>query len=155
MMPRFGIWLLWLSLWPGTPAAVVDAREFPNEELRARYDQLIYELRCPQCLNINLAGSDGAVAKDLRREVHRMLLEGRSDREILNFMQARYGDFILYRPPLTFGTLLIWLGPFMLLLGGFLWLLHIFRRQPETRVMTEDERAQLEAILQGEDDSRP
>ena len=75
--------------------ASIDAYPFPNEELAVRYDALIAELRCPQCLNTNLAGSDAMIAQDLRREVHRMLLDGRSDDEILDFMHERYGDFIL------------------------------------------------------------
>ena len=66
--------------------ASIDAYPFPNKELTDRYEQLISELRCPQCLNTNLAGSDAMIAQDLRREVHRMLIEGKTDKEVLDFM---------------------------------------------------------------------
>lgn len=96
--------------------AAIDAYPFPNAELRARHNALIEELRCPQCLNTNLAGSDSMIAKDLRREVHRMLLAGMSDEEILDFMHERYGDFILYKPRLQKGTLVLWFGPLVFFL---------------------------------------
>ena len=91
-----------------------------NSEQKARYESLIDELRCPQCLNISLAGSDAMIARDLRREVHRMLLAGKSDVEILDFMYQRYGDFILYRPQFKAATLLLWLGPLVFLLVALL-----------------------------------
>ena len=78
--------------------AAIDAYAFPDETLRDRYNGLIDELRCPQCLNTNLAGSDAMVAKDLRREVHRLVLEGKSDDEVLEFMYERYGC-LLYTSP--------------------------------------------------------
>ena len=95
---------LFLLLVCNISFASIDAYPFPNEELRQRYDNLIAELRCPQCLNTNLAGSDAMIAQDLRREVHRMLLDGMEDDEILTFMHERYGDFILYEPRLGVGT---------------------------------------------------
>ena len=106
-----------LLLLAAAPAwASIEAYPFPDEALEHRYNALIGELRCPQCLNTNLAGSDAMIAQDLRREVHRMLLE------ILAFMQERYGDFILYRPAVAPGTLLLWLGPLLLVaLAAVLW----------------------------------
>ena len=103
--------------------ASIDAYPFPNKELTDRYEQLISELRCPQCLNTNLAGSDAMIAQDLRREVHRMLIEGKTDKEVLDFMYFRYGDFVLYDPRFDLKTLALWLSPVLLFLAaGFIWL---------------------------------
>ncbi|MDH5737829.1 MAG: cytochrome c-type biogenesis protein CcmH, partial [Gammaproteobacteria bacterium] len=93
----------------------------------ARYQRLINELRCPQCLNTNLAGSDAMIAKDLRREVHEQVLAGKTDEEILSFMQARYGDFVLYRPRLKLSTVLLWGGPVLVLLIGLVLIVRVVR----------------------------
>ena len=98
-----------------TTQAAIDAYPFPDDAMRARHNALIDELRCPQCLNTNLAGSDAMIAQDLRREVHRMLLAGQDDDEILDFMHQRYGDFILYRPRFNLATAVLWLGPIVFL----------------------------------------
>ncbi len=87
--------LLAFLLVPGIGAlAAVDVREFDNETDRARYQSFIDELRCPKCQNQNLAGSDAPIAKDLRDQVYRLIEEGRSDKEIVDFMVERYGDSI-------------------------------------------------------------
>jgi cytochrome c-type biogenesis protein CcmH len=127
--------------------AAIDAYPFPNERLQQRYDVLIAELRCPQCLNTNLAGSDAMIAQDLRREVHRMLLDGHADDHILTFMHERYGDFILYRPRLGAGTLVLWLGPMLLLIvAGFVWL-RLARAKPELVEINTKEQARLDELL--------
>ena len=83
-----------------------------------RFNQLTLELRCLVCQNQNLADSDAQLAHDLRAEVHEMLLAGKSDDEIKQFMVERYGDFVLYRPPVQKNTYLLWLAPMALLLIG-------------------------------------
>lgn len=128
-------------------SGAIDAYGFADEAARARYERLIAELRCPQCLNTNLAGSDAMIARDLRREVRRLVLEGRPDREILDFMHARYGDFILYRPRLDAGTALLWFGPLGLLLAaGLAWLAVVRARRPAV-VLSEEEQARLARLL--------
>lgn len=127
--------------------AAIDAYPFPNEKLEARYNDLIEELRCPQCLNTNLAGSDAMIAKDLRREVHRMLLEGKSNEEILDFMHDRYGDFILYQPRVTPATYLLWYGPFVLLGIGAIIAGLVIRRRQASPDLTDDEEARLKQLL--------
>ena len=87
--------------------AQVDTFEFDNDEQQGRFRQLSNELRCPMCQNTNLSGSTGGVAEDLRREIHRMILEGMSNEEIEQFMFERYGDFIFYRPRLRAETILL------------------------------------------------
>lgn len=116
-------WLLFAMLvgfLPVSAANTVEGLSFPDQETRERYNGLIDELRCPQCLNTNLAGSDAMIAMNLRREVHRMVLEGRSNDEIKQFMFERYGDFILYQPRLMPSTLVLWLAPGLILVMGLL-----------------------------------
>lgn len=129
--------------------AAIDAYPFPNEQMRERYHRLIDELRCPQCLNTNLAGSDSMIARDLRREVHGQLLAGKSDEEILEFMHERYGDFILYKPRLKAGTVVLWFTPAFLILVAALVLVRIMMRsQPEDDpALDEAERQRLNRLL--------
>ncbi len=96
--------------------AAIEAYEFDSAEMEADYNQLIDELRCLVCQNQNLADSDADLAKDLRRETYEMLQQGKSQREVMDFMVERYGDFVLYRPQFKSSTYLLWLGPFLLLL---------------------------------------
>jgi cytochrome c-type biogenesis protein CcmH len=91
---------------------------FENQQQQDRFDKLTKELRCLVCQNQNLADSDAQLAHDLRREVHTMLQTGASDKEIKQFMVQRYGDFVLYRPPVQQNTYLLWLAPLILLLIG-------------------------------------
>jgi cytochrome c-type biogenesis protein CcmH len=100
--------------------AIDTEEDLPTPELQARYDNLINELRCLVCQNQSIADSNAGLASDLRREVHSMLLAGKTDAEILEFMTARYGDFVLYKPPFVRRTLLLWLAPALLLGIGIL-----------------------------------
>ncbi len=121
--------------------AVVEIYEFEQPRDRARYDAFVEEMRCPKCQNQNLAGSDSPIAKDLRRELYRLLDEGRSDKEIVDFMVARYGDYILYRPKLQANTLMLWLIPALLLLAGLWLLLSVLRarrRAPADSLLTDE-----------------
>lgn len=93
---------------------------FENQQQQDRFDRLTRELRCLVCQNQNLSDSDAPLAHDLRREVHNMLQSGQSNDQIKLFLVERYGDFVLYRPPVQKNTYLLWLAPLMLLLGGAL-----------------------------------
>ncbi len=108
--------------------AQVDTFEFDTDEQQQRFRGLSDELRCPMCQYSSLSGSTGGVAEDLRREIHRMIMEGMSDDEIVQFMFERYGDFILFRPRLTAGTFLLWFGPLLFLLAGAAVCFSIFRK---------------------------
>ncbi len=127
----------------------IDAYPFPDDELRDRHSALIEELRCPQCLNTNLAGSDSMIASDLRREVHRMLLEGMTDDEILEFMYQRYGDFILYKPRLQTGTLVLWFGPLLFALLVIVVMVRVMRSRKIVVTKLSDEDADRLASLVG------
>ena len=141
-----------LAVATGSDALVFEQREFDDAEQLARYKTLIYELRCLVCQNQNLADSNADLAADLRREVHRMILAGKSDEDVIDFMVTRYGDFVLYRPPLKAKTVLLWSGPFVLGLGALvLLLMHLRRRAAERATPTplsDDERARLHALLE-------
>ena len=131
--------------------AQVDTFEFDNDVQQQRFRTLSDELRCPMCQNTNLSGSTGGVAEDLRREIHRMILEGMSDRDIERFMFERYGDFIFYRPRLTAQTILLWFGPLLfLLIGGFV-ARGIFKRAQEIGdveiELDESQKARLDELI--------
>lgn len=145
--------LLLLALLAGPALAVVDVHEFDSPEQEQRYRVLIDELRCPKCQNQNLSGSDAAVAKDLRDRTYLLLQEGKSDAEIRAYMVERYGDFITYRPPLRASTLLLWTGPFLLLLAVAVILVWRVRRPAAAPApLSEEERRRLARLL---DDSNP
>lgn len=145
-MIRFLSLIVFLLSFPVT--AAIDAYPFPDPKLQERHHALIAELRCPQCLNTNLAGSDSMIARDLRREVHRMLLDGMSDEEILDFMYQRYGDFILYKPRLQQGTLLLWFGPLVLLLVAMIIAFRLLKsRKADPTNLSDSEAERLKALL--------
>jgi len=106
-----------LALW-STSAVAVEPLEFETPEQEERFDKLAEELRCLVCQNQSLADSDAILARDLRDEVHAMVMQGNTDEEIKSFLVSRYGDFVLYRPPVRKDTLLLWLAPLLLLTGG-------------------------------------
>ena len=115
---------------------------FDTPQQEARFNQLTQELRCLVCQNQNLADSDAQLAHDLRAEVHEMLLAGKSDDEIKTFMVERYGDFVLYRPPVQQNTYLLWLAPLALLLIGALILRVNIKKRTSLLESTPNEESQ-------------
>lgn len=109
--------VLGLSLC-GVAKAAIDTYQFADEAERERYRELTKELRCPKCQNQDIADSNAPIAADLRREIFRLLGEGKSNQQIVDFMVDRYGDFVRYKPALNARTWLLWFGPAVLLLGG-------------------------------------
>jgi cytochrome c-type biogenesis protein CcmH len=108
------------------------------------------ELRCLVCQNESLAGSQADLAKDLRREIREQIAQGKSDKEILDFMTGRYGDFVRYRPPLKGTTFLLWFGPFLLLVAGIAALGIILRRRGKRvaeATLSAEEQKRAEALL--------
>ncbi|MCU1734910.1 MULTISPECIES: cytochrome c-type biogenesis protein [unclassified Pseudomonas] len=120
--------VLGLSLC-GVAKAAIDTYQFADEAERERYRELTKELRCPKCQNQDIADSNAPIAADLRREIFRMLGEGKSNQQIVDFMVDRYGDFVRYKPALTARTWLLWFGPALLLAGGFGVLVVIVRKR--------------------------
>lgn len=132
---------------PVRAASPVDLFEFASEEQQARYRGLIAELRCPKCLNTNLAGSDAPIAQDLRRTVYRLMTqEGMSDAQIRAYLQARYGDFVLYDPPFRPDTWILWLAPALFAVVGALVVWRMLRRSAAAP-LSADEQAELRGIL--------
>ena len=125
--------VLTASVW-ASPATEAALAKDPVAEKRLQ--ALSEELRCLVCQNQTIADSNAELAQDLRREVRTMISEGKSDKEIVDFMVTRYGDFVLYRPPVKGITLLLWGGPVALLLLG-LFLLQRYLRQRSHRIDAE------------------
>lgn len=125
---------LLLALAVAGPAAAADAAASPtapsaDPALERQVMVIAAELRCLVCQNQTIADSHADLAVDLRRQIREMLTAGRSEREVLDFMSARYGDFVLYRPPLKASTALLWLGPALLLVLGAATLVVVLRRR--------------------------
>lgn len=110
--------MLSLAQAPGALASAIEPYDFASDTERDRFQALAGELRCTVCQNQSLSDSDAPLARDLRNELFRMLQDNRSDMEIREFMVDRYGEFVLYRPPLAAHTLLLWGGPLILLVFG-------------------------------------
>ena len=112
--------LLALVLVSGHAFAVIETYEFSSPELEQRYQVLSAELRCPKCQNQNIADSNAPIAQDLRKLLHQQLEAGADDEEILDYMVARYGEFVRYRPSFDGATAVLWLAPILLLLVGII-----------------------------------
>jgi len=124
---RAGALLLWLLLAP--LALAIDPLPFKDAAEEARFQALARELRCLVCQNQTIADSHADLAQDLRNQVRDMLRQGKSEREIIDYMTARYGDFVLYRPPMKPTTVLLWFGPALLLAAGLAALVLVLRRR--------------------------
>jgi len=150
-------WLLALLLLTGLPVqAAIEAFQFETPAQEARFKHLINELRCLVCQNQNLADSDAELAQDLRRKTYEMIKAGKGDGEILDFMVERYGDFVLYRPPLKGTTIALWVGPFLILAIGVVVLLRVITRRRNDPTETDDaaELARVERLLAADKDRK-
>src|SRR6266478_4501606 len=119
-----------------------------DSALDKRAMDLAAELRCLVCQNQSLAESNAGLAVDLRNQIREQLSRGASEREVVDFMVARYGDFVLYRPPLKASTVLLWSGPFLFLgLGTFILVRRLRRKRPEEPPMSDEDRARVARLL--------
>ena len=126
--------------------ATIDVHEFKNDKDLKRYDQLVWEIRCPKCQNNNIKDSNAPIAQDLRDVVYTMINNGKTNDEIKAFMVNRYGDFVLFRPPLTVSTLILWFGPVVLMIAGILGVWLAIRRRARAAV--------VEHLMSSEDTQR-
>jgi cytochrome c-type biogenesis protein CcmH len=135
---------------PGTPL------EFASEAEQDRYTKLVKELRCTVCQNQSLVDSNAPLAQDLRHQVYNMIREGADEAAVVEFMVARYGDFVLYRPPFTPVTYALWLGPLALFaIGAAVFATAVRRRRTVAAgELSESERHRLEQLLRREEDYR-
>ena len=157
MNPRIPVLrLLFTALILAAAAAPVTAAdvplEFDNPALQQRYDKLLHQLRCLVCQNETLAVSQADLAQDLRGEIYQMMANGRTNQEITDYLVARYGDFVLYNPPLQRSTWLLWFGPFLLLIVALYIMIRFIRsrRTAESEPEPQD-RERLQRLLQEPD----
>ncbi len=105
----------------GIAFAVVDIYEFDNDAQRSQYSELVETLRCPKCQNQNIADSNSPIASDMRDAVHRLIVQGKQSDEVVQYMVDRFGEFVVYKPKLDPSTWLLWFGPFLVGLAGFVF----------------------------------
>ena len=135
--------------------AVIETYEFSSPELEKRYQALSQELRCPKCQNQNIADSNAPISQDLRRILHEQLEAGASDQEILDYMVARYGEFVRYRPEFSSATAALWLAPLILLaLAAVVVALLMRGRGARDEALNAEDEAALAELLAGEKDSQ-
>jgi cytochrome c-type biogenesis protein CcmH len=141
--------------------AAIDTYQFKDADKQQRFQQLTNELRCPKCQNQNLADSNAEIASDLRAKIHLMLEDNKSDKEIVDYMLERYGEFILYQPRLSKQTFLLWTAPALLLLIGVLVIALIIwfrkkaaRQQAAHPALTVEQQQKLAAILKTEQENQ-
>lgn len=146
-----GILLLFAALLPALAYGVIEVDQLSSEELSQRYRGLIAKYRCPKCQNQNLAESDAPLSADLRKQIRTMLEEGASNRLIDQYMVDRYGDFVLYRPPVQSNTYLLWLAPAALTGVAALVIVVMLRRQRRGRgeqsTLSEQDSQTLDKLL--------
>lgn len=150
-------WLMFalLALLSVAAQARVEVYQFETPEQETSYKRLIEELRCLVCQNQNLADSNAELAQDLRQKTYEMVIAGKDEQAIIDYMVQRYGDFVLYRPPVNATTLLLWVGPFLILFGGVAVLLLVIRRQRRAGATDEvdsDALRRVEQLLENEKD---
>src|SRR5688500_17891471 len=120
-----------------------------SPEAERRVAALANELRCLVCQNQTLADSNAPLAVDLRNQIREQIVAGKSEQDVVDFMVARYGDFVLYRPPLKASTLALWVGPFVFLaLGGWILARRLGRRRPAEPELSDAERARAAKLLE-------
>lgn len=138
--------------------ADIDVYEFSTEEKRDRYLGLIKELRCPKCQNQDIADSNAPIAQDMRREVHRMVEEGKAHQDVVSFMVERFGEFVSYKPKIVPSTYLLWFGPVILILLGLgtVWSMASRKRkrdEAEKAHVDANQKAKIEDLLARYDDA--
>ncbi len=141
-----------LFLFIFTTQATIVAFKFDDANKEARFKQFSEELRCLVCQNQSLADSNAELAMDLRRELYKMIQNDATDDEIVSFMVDRYGDFVLYNPPIKPTTWLLWFGPFVLVVLGLIILVRVIRstrKQVDTE-LTAEEQKKLDTLLKNE-----
>ena len=145
-------WLfLTALLFSSVAFSAIDALNFTSPQQESDYHQLTQSLRCPQCQNNNIADSNATIAVDMRGKVFELLQEGKSKNDVVDYMVARYGNFVTYDPPMTASTLVLWIAPLLLVLLGVVFLL---KRKPKAQsamksqdVLTDEDNARLAELL--------
>jgi len=116
-------------------AAAIDAFEFDSIEQEQTFHDLTKVLRCPKCQNQNISDSNAELAKDLRNKTYELVKEGKTEEQVVDYMVARFGNFVRYDPPITPATIFLWLGPLLFILFGFL----VLYKQAKAKNKSDDE----------------
>lgn len=137
-----------------TYSVQIEFHSFENPQRERLYLDLIAELRCVKCQNQNLAESNAELARDMREKTYQMVIAGKSREDVVNYMTARYGDFVLYKPPFKAKTLLLWIGPPILLLLSIFFILKMIRNQndQQTETITDDDLESVRNLLKSSSD---
>ena len=130
---------LLLLLIQGAFAESIDVKDFENFSQESRYLDLIDNIRCPVCQGQSIGGSNSDLAKDLREQVRKMILNDKSDDDIYLFMIERYGDFVIFKPPINLKTYLLWFTPFIFLVLCFIYLIRIISKKRDFSVKSSAE----------------
>ena len=134
---------LLLLLIQGAFAESIEVKDFENSSQESRYLDLIDNIRCPVCQGQSIGGSNSDLAKDLREQVRKMILNDKSDNDVYLFMIERYGDFVIFKPPINLKTYLLWFTPLIFLVLCFIYLIRITskKRDFSPKSSSEMERA--------------
>lgn len=148
--------LLLAGLGGAQALAAIDVYTFDNDAQEQTFRELTKELRCPKCQNQDIADSNAGLAKDLRDKTYQMVREGKEKQEVVDYMVARYGNFILYNPPLMASTLILWLGPLLVIVIGVVTVVVRSRRRPAAArpadsALSAEEQRRLTALLKEEE----
>ena len=138
---------LLLLLIQGAFAESIDVKDFENSTQESRYIDLIDNIRCPVCQGQSIGGSNSGLAKDLREQVRIMILSDKSDDDIYLFMIERYGDFVIFKPPINWKTYLLWFAPLIFLVLCFIYLIRIISKKRDFSVKSSAEIERAKNLL--------
>ena len=147
----FSVLLLVLSsmLFGTNVQAAIDTFEFDNAQQEKTFHELTKLLRCPKCQNQNIADSNAELAKDLRNKTYELVKQGQTKDQVVDYMVARFGNFVRYDPPVTPATIFLWLGPLLFIIFGVLVLFRQIKKQRiKTTHLDDQEQQKLQALLQ-------
>ncbi|HEJ9094603.1 TPA: cytochrome c-type biogenesis protein CcmH [Serratia odorifera] len=152
------VMLILVALFSYSAAAAIDTYRFNSVEQEQQYRELTEQLRCPKCQNNSIADSNAIIAADMRTKVYELMMQGQSKQQIIDYMVARYGNFVTYKPPVTPATLILWLGPLLfVLIGGAVVVMRSRRRGGvgSNEQFSEQEQRRLAALLKETDRKKP
>lgn len=157
MMKRIFVAFMTSMLLSISAYATIEVHEFDNFEQEQQFKELSNTLRCPKCQNNTIGDSNAELAQDLRQKVYEMTKAGKSEQEIIDYMIARYGNFVTYNPPLTLATSVLWGGPLFVIVLGFALIVVRSRKSKvvktaESKVWDEEKEARLKSLLNEEKD---
>ncbi|MEM0515354.1 cytochrome c-type biogenesis protein [Pseudoalteromonas sp. YIC-827] len=141
------VFVLLALVFAVSASAVEEKYDFTNDEQAALFTELTKELRCPKCQNQNIADSDAVVAKDLRDKVELLVKEGQSKDQVIDYMIDRYGYFVHYQPPVTPATILLWILPGLIVLGGFAFIILRQKKAAQKASWSERDEQQLQKLI--------